>query len=353
MRMLQAIWDSGGEPRNGSFWVIRPAEVPGHLLESLYYDFLAKTKPQDPAALDQGDVAAGIVAINPEWLACYRFCHGGRDRLGRPGRYLVACLLGPRSEMVNLFLEGFPDLSLWSGLRTQLQAGALPQETTVDVRTAFWTDFAPETRIVPEMRMPWKSGGANAWEHAFQRIRHLDNLPSWHCQLSRAAGVDHSEISVTNAQVRPTEAAAGRATAERHLPQTNQCSPLRTALNSRRSRVSLRLIAGGWLIALLAATWWWATVAFLVGVSEPSTSQPSGELKNHQSLVPGSLQFQAKSAVPIPRDVDRALSLEPIDSSVLNRARSIGIWLCAGWLVAGVLVGLFYREIFLRRGSQQ
>ncbi|HMO83411.1 MAG TPA: hypothetical protein PKC18_00675 [Lacipirellulaceae bacterium] len=88
MQLLFALYDPGAAARNGSHWTWHSSSLPMSLLDRVFYE-ANEQRPEAPSALTTENVWGGVARIDDAYVAVYRFADGGRDRLGRPGRWVL------------------------------------------------------------------------------------------------------------------------------------------------------------------------------------------------------------------------------------------------------------------------
>ncbi len=94
-----ALYDPAHRSPDGSYWTWRADGLDVGQLNRLYYDVAAKNCPPEPNRLRPGDVWGGIAELGEDQVGVYLFFNGGRDLLGRPGRFVLLATLLERKEV--------------------------------------------------------------------------------------------------------------------------------------------------------------------------------------------------------------------------------------------------------------
>lgn len=89
MRCLLAVFDPAHRSPDGSYWTWRHPELPPDVLDAFYYGSAAKHFPVGTEPISADGLQCGCASVGDEWICWYRFASGGRDRAGRPGRWVV------------------------------------------------------------------------------------------------------------------------------------------------------------------------------------------------------------------------------------------------------------------------
>lgn len=87
-RCLLAAFDQAHLNSDGTYWSWRHADLTLDILDAFYYDFAAKHWPTLDTPPEES-FRGGCARVDARWLCWYRFLEGGRDKVGRPGRYVV------------------------------------------------------------------------------------------------------------------------------------------------------------------------------------------------------------------------------------------------------------------------
>ena len=120
IRCLLAAFDQSHLSADGTYWSWRHPEIPREILDRFYYDFAAKHWPTLDAEPEEA-FRGGCARVDARWLSWYRFLNGGRDKMGRPGRYvLVAAFVETQAGGLQDYL-GLLQSPLFDALA--LQAG--------------------------------------------------------------------------------------------------------------------------------------------------------------------------------------------------------------------------------------
>jgi hypothetical protein len=88
-----ALYDPAQHSRDGSYWAWRAEGLDLNRLVQLYYDAASKHLPPDPNRLLADEIWGGIAALDNDLVGVYRCFDGGRDRHGRPGRFVILATL--------------------------------------------------------------------------------------------------------------------------------------------------------------------------------------------------------------------------------------------------------------------
>lgn len=102
MRIYLALFDPAYNTIEGSYWTWHSPELQLSILDHFYYDFAIKHIPPHPNALPLSDVVAGAAYLDNGWGVVYRFFDGGRDRQGRPDRYVMQTAWFRRTDITHL-----------------------------------------------------------------------------------------------------------------------------------------------------------------------------------------------------------------------------------------------------------
>lgn len=97
-----ALYDPSQPSSDGSFWSWRSPGIDRKLLERLYYEVAAASRPKDPSLVSPATVIGGLAQLTAEWTCVYRFGNGGRDARGRPGRFVIFAALIPRGQAAGV-----------------------------------------------------------------------------------------------------------------------------------------------------------------------------------------------------------------------------------------------------------
>ena len=98
-----ALYDSARRASQ-SAWVWRHSDLSDRVLDTFYYGVVAPRFGLEP------ELQATFATVDDEWCCWYRLFDGGRDSLGRPGRFLVAAALMLRSNVTEVDTTGVLEL---------------------------------------------------------------------------------------------------------------------------------------------------------------------------------------------------------------------------------------------------
>uniref|UniRef100_A0A7C4QR57 Uncharacterized protein n=1 Tax=Schlesneria paludicola TaxID=360056 RepID=A0A7C4QR57_9PLAN len=110
MHIHFAVYDPSEHSGQGSYWSWHAEALDRHLLDRLYYEVARHNRPRDPNALDQQTIVGGFARIESKWIFGYRFGNGGRDALGRPGRFVLMVAAVPTEQARQSDLTRLVDL---------------------------------------------------------------------------------------------------------------------------------------------------------------------------------------------------------------------------------------------------
>lgn len=135
-----ALYDSARRSSQ-SAWVWRHSDLNDRVLDTFYYGVVAPRFGLEP------ELQATFATVDDEWCCWYRLFDGGRDSLGRPGRFLVAAALMLRSDVTEVDTTGITELPFFQDVALAARKPLLmtsPSETeqmykvgsvTVDAQT--------------------------------------------------------------------------------------------------------------------------------------------------------------------------------------------------------------------------
>ncbi len=119
MHCYLATFDPAHRASDGSYWTFRHLNVPINVCDALYYECVAKHWPEDTKQILSNSLQGGCARVHENWVCWYRLVEGGRDAVGRPGRYI---LLAAFVEQINH--QGWD----WSGVLESQQFQDLAQQ---------------------------------------------------------------------------------------------------------------------------------------------------------------------------------------------------------------------------------
>ncbi len=89
MKIHIALYDPSHLTRERTYWTWRSPKLDIKLLNQLYYEVAASTRPEDPNQLSPKTMLGGFASIGGDFVFVYRFADGGYDSFGRPGRFVM------------------------------------------------------------------------------------------------------------------------------------------------------------------------------------------------------------------------------------------------------------------------
>ena len=190
MRLFLAAYDPVDLPGGIVAW--RHSSVPAELLERFYYDILAAEVPEDRESC----WAAGMFVLgrqsstNVGAVGIVSF-HAGRDRRGRPGRYIVLCLLAPRDGRIDRVPNAFPDLQVWNEIAGKIGHGLLFRplpRSEVEVPTVPAEVHPGNLNHLLECK-ELRFEGPPAWNRVLALLSCIPKSHGWCCKITRRAGV--------------------------------------------------------------------------------------------------------------------------------------------------------------------
>lgn len=190
MRAYLALFDPASSTTEGTFWSWHSAELDVQFLDHLYYDFAKVLRPEDPNSLQMSDIVGGFLCESG-WIAAYRFGNGGRDRHGRPGRFVLVVTAVTTDTARDCNLQ-----SLLTCPETEKILRQAAKECPVPPPAKLWVDLPhiPARRDPRDLATFWNHG---RWlcqsQDALQRLTNLLGLLTEHgpwaaeVQVSRKA----------------------------------------------------------------------------------------------------------------------------------------------------------------------
>lgn len=95
----------------GYHWIWRHAAIPERMPEALYSKL---SKPLDVAGWSPDEVHGGVVSMDSEWCAVYRFLNAGRDAAGRLGRFFLIAGFLRRNDLAGVDVRQVLESPLFS-----------------------------------------------------------------------------------------------------------------------------------------------------------------------------------------------------------------------------------------------
>lgn len=102
MNLWMAAYDPAHASLNGNYWVWQHPRLTAESLNQLHAEFARSHLPAQPNLLTAAEVHGGCIGLKDGWCAIYRAYNGGRDLLGRPGRYLLLAAFFQRGQIDNV-----------------------------------------------------------------------------------------------------------------------------------------------------------------------------------------------------------------------------------------------------------
>ena len=103
MKIFLAAYTSPASGELGYRWIWKDPGISDSLLNSLYSS--VSTSIPDVSILLLDDLAAGVITPEKERVAIYRFLNGGRDAIGREGRFFLICGIADISDAPSVDLR--------------------------------------------------------------------------------------------------------------------------------------------------------------------------------------------------------------------------------------------------------
>jgi hypothetical protein len=132
MKGYLAAYDPALKTPSGDYWVWRSARLDRRDVEAHH----ARIEAEHPFDADNyapdGEPHGGCLALGSDWCCVYRYFAGGRDRRGRPGRFVLVCCFIPRH--VSSVCD--PLVLLRQGQFSSIDAEALAQGAQLPRREA-------------------------------------------------------------------------------------------------------------------------------------------------------------------------------------------------------------------------
>ncbi len=134
MRCFLAAFDQAHRAADGSYWTFRHRNVPEPVLDALYYDFAAKRWPEVGTPITCDDLRGGCARVHEDWVCWYRFIDGGRDTVGRQGRYVLLTAFIEQIHHQGRDWSGVLQSQKFQELARQAQlAGPLPTPSSLEL----------------------------------------------------------------------------------------------------------------------------------------------------------------------------------------------------------------------------
>jgi hypothetical protein len=113
MRCLIAAFDQAHLCSDRTYWTWRHPDLQASILDDFYYEHAAKHLPGGTATIAADSIVGGCASVGNEWLCWYRFVDGGRDKHGRPGRYVLLAAFVRRYDHSGYDWSGILESSLF------------------------------------------------------------------------------------------------------------------------------------------------------------------------------------------------------------------------------------------------
>lgn len=147
-----SAYDPAHQSPSGDYWVWHHDAIPHQLLDTFYYDYAQSSLPNSPNLITPEDLYGGCVLLNTDWVCWYRFINGGRDNLGRPGRCIILCAFGRRSEQIGHDSVDVFDTPAFRVLTDKIPVCPLPTQDRLIVEIPTKSPCAPpSTQLVDDL----------------------------------------------------------------------------------------------------------------------------------------------------------------------------------------------------------
>lgn len=290
MKLRLALYDPSYYDAEGSNWTWKNPEIPGPILDRFFYDVAGKRRPSNPKTLTPSKLNGGLSRMGAGWSVVYRFCDGGRDRHGRPGRFVIVCAWFITGEVAAL---GVSDL-LCSPVFADVVAAAptscpipSPSNLTIEWRAATMKAIDPVDleRLLSDRRKAFS--GENAWTKAEALFFSIPPGRPTHLCLLGDDTTQRAEITISSPESVKSPALQNSLHPHRQTsgtsPEKKKSSPspgkLRLALNTLWSNGPMAFAAGILFGLLIAVILGWRPDFKFLPLTEPlrSTTVPKDE----------------------------------------------------------------------------
>lgn len=205
MRIRLACYDPAHLSPRGSYWAWNHPDLSLATLDELYYGWVASQVPD--CEIGPNELRGGLVAAGSDWCCWYRFVNGGRDRQGRPGRWVLLCAFCERSQlnqanwMEILQSPAFQRLALAAPVKCPLAAPSL-LELEVPERSNSETQLHDPSQVVDGRAV---FTGTRAIDQASSFVASLAPDVGLQCRIRASDGALECRMTVVSRLGHPPE----------------------------------------------------------------------------------------------------------------------------------------------------